>query len=136
MPQAENIANQNSYSDIDFSFQANPNTGDVGIMYDTEAVRQSVKNILMTNYGEKLFKPDFGVNLRRFLFEPFDASTYEAIREEVFVAIQNYEPRVRVEQVDITPLPNILELRIKVYFTVLTPEESSSDVTIVVERIR
>ena len=53
------IARQETYKDLDFSFKQNPNTNDVGIKKDNAAVIQSCLNILRTNHGERPFDYNF-----------------------------------------------------------------------------
>lgn len=126
----------NQYSDLDFRFIANPNTGDVGLKKDVEAVRQSVLNILLTNHGEKPFRPIFGANLRAYLFEIFDDVQKTVIRDVVTNALLNYEPRVNVTNVEVSDLSYRNAVRIKVEFDILSPSEVTTDVEIIVERIR
>ena len=57
------IARQETYKDLDFTFKQNPNTNDVGIKKDNASISQSVLNILRTNHGERPFNYKFGANL-------------------------------------------------------------------------
>ena len=52
------------YADLDLFFRPHPVTGDISLKYDTDAVKRSVRNIMMTNYYERPFKPGFGSNIR------------------------------------------------------------------------
>jgi len=86
------------YSDLDLTFARAPNN-DVYKKTDAAAVKQSIKNILLTNSLQKPFNPAFGGNLRGFLFNldtEFDA---EAIEDNVRDTVLNYEPRVRIQSV-------------------------------------
>ena len=58
------IARQETYKDVDFTFKQNPNTNDIGIKKNNESIKQSVLNILRTNHGERPFNYNFGANLR------------------------------------------------------------------------
>ena len=69
------IARQETYKDLDFTFKQNPNTNDVGIKKNNAAVIQSCLNILRTNHGERPFQFEFGANLRAYLFENLDHTT-------------------------------------------------------------
>ena len=79
------------YSDFDFAFQKHPITGDVPIKRDVEAVKQSVRNILLTRRGEKFFDPDFGGSLTEFLFENFDP----VVEAEMEQRIMRYSCKLR-----------------------------------------
>jgi phage baseplate assembly protein W len=85
-----------NYSDLDLTFTART-TGDVFKKTDAAAVKQSVKTILQTNYGERPFQPLFGGNLRARLFENFtDEENAFFIEEAIKEVIAFYEPRARV----------------------------------------
>ena len=59
------------FSDIDLNFEINPLTKDVNILKNEDTVKRSVRNIVLTNFGEKKFQPFFGGNVLAQLFENF-----------------------------------------------------------------
>jgi phage baseplate assembly protein W len=73
--------------------------------YD-EDVEQAILIILRTDPGERVMRPDFGAGLRAFVFEPMTPATLEAIRQRVQEALVDWEPRIDVEQVTVTPDPD------------------------------
>ena len=87
------------YKDLNISFTKNPSTKDVAILFDIQAIKRSVKNIILTNKYERPFNPDFGCNLRGFLFENITEPLLVIIKDRVAMAIEKYEPRVSVEDV-------------------------------------
>lgn len=91
------------YSDIDFTFAKRPVVGDVALSYDTQAVIRSIRNILLTKKYEKLFNPSFGTNLDAVLFEPISVITTNTLQQEIINAIRNYEPRVSLQSVVVSP---------------------------------
>lgn len=127
---------QNAYTDLDFRFIINPNTGDFALKKDVAAVKQSVMNILLTGRGERPFQPEFGGNLRAYLFENFDNVTAAAMRNAIINSLRNYEPRVRVNNVTIGDMSYRNALNVTIEFTILSPEEATSVVEFVVERLR
>lgn len=129
-------ARQAVYSDLDFRFILNPNTGDFAMKKDAEAVKQSIMNILLTSRGERPFQPEFGGNLKAYLFENFDAVTQAAMENVIVNSLRNYEPRVRVDNVVIDDLSYRNALNISIDFTILSPEERQDVVQFVVERLR
>lgn len=129
-------ARQSIYSDLDFRFILNPNTGDIALKKDAEAIKQSIMNILLTSRGERPFNPDFGGNLRAYLFENFDVVTQAAMESVIVNSLRNYEPRVRVDNIVISDLSYRNALNISIDFTILSPEERQEVVEFVVERIR
>lgn len=129
-------ARQNVYSDLDFRFTINPNTGDIALKHDAEAVKQSVQNILLTGRGERPFNPTFGGNLRAYLFENFDAVTEAAIKNVIINSLRNHEPRVKVDNVIVSNLDYRNALRVSIDITILSPEQTTDIVEFVVERLR
>lgn len=91
------------YSDIDLDFTRHPVTGDIAKKIDTAAIVQSLKNLFSTTFYERLFQPNIGCNLKRVLFDPIDIASTTRIRREVELTIRNFEPRVNLQKVDITP---------------------------------
>ena len=87
------------YKDLNMSFTKNPATKDVARLFDVQAIKRAVKNIILTNKYERPFNPDFGCNLRGFLFENITEPLLVIIKDRVAMAIEKYEPRVSVEDV-------------------------------------
>ena len=129
-------ARNNVYSDLDFRFIVNPNTGDFALKKDVESVKQSVVNILLTDQGERPFEPEFGGGLKRYLFENFDDITVARIENTIVNTLRNYEPRVEVLTIEVDNLDYRNALRITVEFRILSPEQDVASVQFVVERIR
>jgi len=130
------IARENTYSDVDFSFRLIPVSNGLAIKKDVEAIKQSVINILSTNKGERPFLPYFGSNIRSYLFENFDNVSAVLVEDEIRSALANYEPRVRVTNVEVNARPDNNALRIKLEFDIISPRETSASVDFIVERLR
>ncbi len=129
------IARQETYKDLDFSFKQNPNTNDVGIKKDNAAVIQSCLNILRTNHGERPFDYNFGANLRAYLFENMSNTTAANMATSIEVALINYEPRIRVLNVNIQTKPEDNEVFITVTGQVVSNNEIV-DISTTIERLR
>ena len=87
------------YSDLNLNFTKNPATKDVARLTDIEAVKRSVRNLILTNRFERPFHPEIGSSIRDLLFEtitPLNAVLLEDRIEEVIV---NFEPRVTLNQI-------------------------------------
>ena len=87
------------YKDLNLNFTKNPATKDVARLFDVQAIKRAVKNIILTNKYERPFNSDFGCNLRGFLFENITEPLLVIIKDRVAMAIEKYEPRVTVEDV-------------------------------------
>jgi len=66
-------------------------------IYDLEDIYQSIHNILNTEKGERIFLPEFGVNLEQYLFEPLTDVTEFAIYDEIREALETFEPRIEID---------------------------------------
>jgi phage baseplate assembly protein W len=87
------------YKDLDLSFTPNPVTGDVSKKIDANAVKQSLKTLILTNYYERLFQPEKGGNLRGLLFEPLTPQIANTITKVIENLIVSYEKRVKLTSV-------------------------------------
>ena len=96
-----NIARQ--YKDLDLRFNAHPVKKDVVKHVDEMAVINSIKNLILTNHYERPFQPELGSNIQRMMFQNMDIITAAAIQREILQMIQNYEPRVVVEKITVSP---------------------------------
>lgn len=94
------------YTDIDLDFLANPITKDVLKKVDESAIAASISNLLNTSNYERLFNPDLGCNLKKYLFEPIDDITTTNIQGEIRRTIENFEPRVELSDVVVNPYPD------------------------------
>lgn len=111
------------YSDLDLTF-ANKTTGDVYKKVDAAAVKQAVKTILQTNFGEKPFQPYFGANIRELLFENVTETTMSiTLARNIRFAIEKYEPRAVVEDVEILDLSDKNSVYARITFRVINTQE-------------
>tara|TARA_R100000231_G_scaffold57366_1_gene47412 strand:- start:2409 stop:2810 length:402 start_codon:yes stop_codon:yes gene_type:complete len=95
-------ANQ-GFKDISMSFARNPLNNDLIGLKDNNAITRSLRNIVFTRPGEKFFNPNFGSRISESLFDNVNGSTALAVRDEIKRSIENYEPRVDLIRVKVTP---------------------------------
>ena len=107
------------YSDIDMSFSLNPVTGDIYKKVDVNAVKQAMKNLLLTPYYSKPFTPNYGSPIYDLLFEPMDSSTAGAMASLIEETFDNFERRVRIDKVVVYPDYNSQEYKIQINFHVM-----------------
>ena len=122
------------YKDIDLTF-ANKPSGEIFKKVDAAAVKQAVKNLILTNYFEKPFQPKFGGNLRDMLFDLADDDAEEDIEERIKNAIGVFEPRARALNVTAVATPERNSIRVTVEFRVINTQETVT-VTTVLARLR
>lgn len=113
------------YSDIDLTFTAKP-SGDVYKKFDAAAVKQSVKNLLLTSRYEKPFQPNFGANLNSALFALDTDYDPDYIQDLIADAIAKYEPRARVLEISLNLLPETNALDATIVFQVVNTNETVS----------
>tara|TARA_Y100001935_G_C17123228_1_gene416804 strand:+ start:4 stop:462 length:459 start_codon:yes stop_codon:yes gene_type:complete len=111
-------------SDIDLLFTpkrstVSGETGDIFKKIDAAAVKQSVKNIIMTNHFEKPFNPLFGGNVTAQLFELADNDIREDLKDDIEEALLAYEPRARVQDVVINYQPDVNSISVRIEFQVV-----------------
>ena len=123
------------YKDIDLDFKLNPVTHDIGLKTDVQAVKQSLKNLFMTQRGEKKFQPNYGSGIRALLFEPVDYLTGSIIEKEIEFMIKNYEPRVKVQGIAVSASTDTHEYDIRIDFFVVGVKEPQVYTT-TLERLR
>ena len=111
------------YLDIDLTFAKKP-AGDIYKKRDAAAVKQSIKNLLLTDYFEKPFQPFFGANLRAMLFELADEDTEDEVEENIRSAINKYEPRAEILTISVNVLPDQNDMRVSVYFKIISTQET------------
>lgn len=110
------------YKDIDLSFTLSPNK-DLYKKTDAAAVKQAVKTLLLTGPGERPFQPVFGAGLSRLLFENATEDTEAEIDVLIRTAIENYEPRAEVIDVQTNMNLDRNELFVKVTFRVISTQQ-------------
>ena len=91
------------FKDISASFQTNPLSNDLISLKNESAIARSVRNLVLTIQGERPFQPVLGTGVSRLLFENMDKLTASAIRSEVRTTIENYEPRVEINEIIVEP---------------------------------
>ena len=90
------------FKDLSMSFQRNPLNEDLIAIRNANAISRSVRNIIMTEPGEKFFQPEFGSRVSKLLFENVDDITASQIQEEIEYSISNFEPRVIIQDISVT----------------------------------
>lgn len=106
------------FRDIDLSFAKNPFTGDIYTKTNEEAVKSSVKNLVLTNFYERPFNPALGSPVGSLLFEPFTPGTKSTLENVIIRLLNNYEPRCNLTRVNVTPKEDENSLDVSIEFTI------------------
>ena len=124
------------FSDVNVSFTPHPVTGKLPVLKNADAVKRAVRNLILTNFGERPYEPLYGGNVRALLFENTDDPLLDSlIQTRIEAAIENFEPRAKVDRVVVDVKPDSNALVIKIRFTILN-ERFPVDLEIAIERVR
>jgi len=123
------------YSDIPISLIAHPITGDVAMLENENAVKQSVKNIVLTNFYERPYSPYFGGDVISQLFENATPLTEFTVRKNIQTALRNYETRANVHDIIVKSNPDENGLAATIIFSVKGSREPIT-LNVLLERIR
>ena len=119
------VAREQTYSDIDLTFTPKP-SGDLFKKLEAADVKQSVKNLLLTNNTEKPFNMRFGGNLNSFLFALNTDVDDDDLREQIIQAIEIFEPRIQVLNIDTNLRDDSHEIKVTVTFKMINTSETIS----------
>lgn len=90
-----------TYKDLNIGFKPHPVTEDLMVVKNDADIRQSIKNLLLTRKGERLFNSKIGTGLMDLLFDQADFGNASLIRDEIIVLLSNYERRVRILELEV-----------------------------------
>ena len=82
---------------------------DVQGSYDLQAIKNSIINIFLTSPGQKILNPEFGLDLRRYLFEPVNSSTAYRIKYDINTKLPGQEPRIQIQNVNVDAITDAQE---------------------------
>ena len=91
------------FKDLSASFQTNPLSNDLIALKNESTIARSVRNLVLTIQGERPFQPVLGTGVNNLLFDNMDKLTASAIRSELRTTIENYEPRVEINEIIVEP---------------------------------
>jgi phage baseplate assembly protein W len=127
--------NTRTFSDLDLNFTAHPVTGDITRKYDEEAIKQSVRNLILTQNYERPFHSEIGSQVRAVLFEPASPMTTVMLQRSIEDVINNFEPRVVLDLVEVSANLDDNSYYIKIYFRIINTE-TPIDVDVILKRTR
>ena len=122
-------------SDFLTSFAVSPVGNQLGRVVNERAIVQSLKNIISTDLGERLFQPSIGSDVRRMLFENIAQENLTAVSSYIQTAIMRNEPRVSLINIDVTAYPEEHGLAITIYYNLINNPEPLS-FTYILKRVR
>jgi phage baseplate assembly protein W len=123
------------FSDFLDDFAAHPLTGDIARVRNEQAIKQSVRNLVLTTYGERFFQPQIGSNVNSALFEFNDSITASDLDYHIRQTLENNESRVNVQQVNVKMLTDNYSIAVSIIFTIINTTNLQT-IDIFLKRVR
>lgn len=112
------IGGKRIYSDLNLRFAKHPKIKDIIPFYDLDAIKSSIRNLILSNHNDRLFHPELGSNLGSLLFEICDNFTIIAIRNEITLVLSSHEPRIGKLSIDVIDMTDQNAISITVQFSI------------------
>ena len=123
------------FKDFDIAFAAHPNTKDVAKKTNAEAIKQSLKNLLLTQYYERPFHSQIGSQVKALMFELATPMTQILLQRSITDVITGYEPRVQLLNVIVDMNSESYSANITIYFQIINTTQPLR-IDLVLERAR
>ena len=130
-----NKARKPDYRDLDLDFSPHPATGDVPFKVGEEAIKRSIRNLILTNFYDRPFRSSIGSNAQKLLFENIDKMTAANLERACRDVIINFEPRVTLIDIVVSVTPDWNAYIVGLKYTINNRLEPTVS-TIILERIR
>ena len=111
--------NTRTFTDLDLNFLAHPVTKDVTTKTDEQAIKASIRNLVLTSNYEKPFHPEIGSPIKSLMFEPASPILSVLIEKAIQQTIYNYEPRVRLTNVSANLSPDSNSVHVTIEFVIV-----------------
>ena len=118
LEQARIVSKRKPHRDLDLSLKIHPIRKDIIPLKDDAAIKNAVKNLLVSNFYERPFQDDLGANLRGLLFEPAGLLTTLKIKDNIKSVIKKYEPRVALTDISVNNMESDNSYHISVNFNI------------------
>ena len=123
------------YSDFLVNFNAHPNTGELMRKTDLESVKRAIRNILLTDRGERLFNEKYGASVRKVLFEQADDFSKDMLKNLIQQSIENYEKRVKLVEVVVGMGNDEITYIVDIYFKMIN-NQNVFNLQVKLDRVR
>ena len=124
------------FKDISATFQTNPLNSDLIALKNENAISRSIRNLILTEPGDKPFQPDLGSEVYESLFETLDQITASSVQQQIENTIIKYEPRVDLRDVTVTAnIPNNA-FDVLINYEIIGIEASRQQITFALELTR
>ena len=128
--------NVRQYIDLDLFFSKRNSDNDISRVTDIQAVKRSVRNLVLLNPYEKPFHPEISGGVRGMLFELMTPFVAAQLTKKVEDVINNFEPRARLVSVRANPDYDRNAYEVSIEFYVVNTPTELIDMTVMLERLR
>jgi phage baseplate assembly protein W len=97
----QGVSRKKDFSDLDLDFLAHPTTGDIVRKTGEDAIKRSVRNLILTNYYDRPFRSQIGSNVQKILFDNISPLTQNFLKDAIHEVITLYEPRVKILEINV-----------------------------------
>ncbi len=125
-----------TYSDFLINFDKNPKTGFLAQATNEDAVKQSIRNLVLTQRTERFYRAATGCKIYSLLFDPIDPITAMTIENSIRETLKNSEPRAIVHSVTATPHSEFNFYAVTIVFGIAAIPEQSFDLSLMLRRVR
>ena len=132
----KNARNARQYTDLDLFFAKKATSKDISKVTDVQAVKRSIRNLILTDHYEKPFHPEIGSGIRGLLFELMSPITGNVLARVIEDVIENYEPRAKLIGVRVYPDMDRNAYEVTIEFYVINTPTELVDLTVMLERLR
>lgn len=123
------------YSDFFIDLDMHPVSKDVAPRINENAIKDSIRNLLLTDPGERPFRPQLGGGIRAMLFDNMTPQTVVSMREQIRETISEYEPRANLIDVVVNPDFDKNHVNVTVVFNVINRQEPVT-LDVIITRVR
>ena len=124
------------YTDFLTNLDKNPLTGFLAKVKNEDAVKQSVRNLILTERTERFMQPQIGSKIHTLLFEPLDQHSADLLRTTIRETINTNEPRAVLNDVTVEPREDLNVYFVSVYFGIRNVPEESFNLSLILRRVR
>jgi len=124
------------FKDFSLSFKKHPITNDIIAIFNEDAIKNSVVNLVRTTIGERFFQPSLGTNVENSIFELTTTEISFALQNEINQVLRNYEPRILVTDIFVNVFDDSYELEIIIEYNIIGIEPVNQVVNVILKSTR
>ncbi len=125
-----------TFSDFMSNFDMNPMTGYLARVTNEDSVKQSIRNLILTERTERFHNSSIGSKINSLLFEPVDVTTSEMLKTTISETIKNYEPRAELQRVNVQAREELNAYLVDIIFSVVTIQNESFSLNLILRKVR